>query len=178
MLLRLLLLCAAELLAAVLSCSIFAFVSGLGPLNPLISFKGLNLTWPESVWMWVTGEHACNQTYTGLLAHTAAGCCSPGVAPQRTVGGHRARSRLRRSCCCRGCTACRHTGQPPRRLQASEDENIGDIMARVEQVEEERQKQANVNDDTLNQLAKKQEQKKGETRALKDTNSGGGRANV
>lgn len=51
--------CAAELLAAVLSCSIFAFVSGLGPLNPFSSFHDLNLTWPEAMWMWVTGETIC-----------------------------------------------------------------------------------------------------------------------
>lgn len=113
----------AELLAAVLSCSIFAFVSGLGPLNPLTSFKELNLTWAESMRMWITG-------------------------------------------------------QPPKRLQASEDENIGDIMARVEQVEGERRRQANVNDGVLNELAKKQEQKKGEIRALKDTSSGGGNGDV
>jgi hypothetical protein len=46
----------AQLLAAVLSCSIFAFVSGWGPLMPLQSMQALNLSWIESLWMWVTGS--------------------------------------------------------------------------------------------------------------------------
>jgi hypothetical protein len=31
-------------------------VSGLGPLNPLTSMEKLGLTWPEAVFMWLTGE--------------------------------------------------------------------------------------------------------------------------
>lgn len=46
----------AQLLAALLACSIFAFVSGWGPLMPLQSMKSLNLTYMEAVWMWVTGS--------------------------------------------------------------------------------------------------------------------------
>lgn len=38
-----------------LACSIFAFVSGWGPLMPLTSMKTLNLTYMESLWMWATG---------------------------------------------------------------------------------------------------------------------------
>lgn len=51
------------------------------------------------------------------------------------------------------------TGQPPSRLQTSEDENIQDVMSRVQQVENERQKQNNMNDSLLNELAEKQEGK-------------------
>lgn len=46
----------AHLLASVLACSIFAFVSGWGPLMPFQSYKELNISWPEALWMWVTGE--------------------------------------------------------------------------------------------------------------------------
>lgn len=46
----------AQLLAAVLSCSIFAFVSGWGPLMPLQSMKSLSLNPIEAVTMWVTGS--------------------------------------------------------------------------------------------------------------------------
>lgn len=45
----------AELLASLLACSIFAFVSGWGPLNPYMSTKQLDLSWPEAIRMWVTG---------------------------------------------------------------------------------------------------------------------------
>jgi hypothetical protein len=48
----------AQLLASVLACSIFAFVSGWGPLMPLKSYKELNISWPEAMHMWVTGEAA------------------------------------------------------------------------------------------------------------------------
>jgi hypothetical protein len=46
----------AHLLAAVLACSIFAFVSGWGPLSPFQSMKTLGITWNEAVTMWITGE--------------------------------------------------------------------------------------------------------------------------
>ena len=42
--------------AAILACSVFAFVSGLGPLNPYQSYKEFGLKWHESVEMWVTGS--------------------------------------------------------------------------------------------------------------------------
>lgn len=46
----------AQLLAAILACSIFAFVSGWGPLSPLSSPKKLGITYAEAVRMWITGE--------------------------------------------------------------------------------------------------------------------------
>jgi len=46
----------AQLLAAFVACCIFAFVSGLGPLNPLTSQKKLGLTYREAVFMWITGS--------------------------------------------------------------------------------------------------------------------------
>ncbi|WIA38461.1 hypothetical protein OEZ86_001784 [Tetradesmus obliquus] len=46
----------AHLLAAVLACSIFAFVSGWGPLSPFQSMKQLGLSWNEAVLMWITGS--------------------------------------------------------------------------------------------------------------------------
>ena len=46
----------AQLFAAFVACCIFAFVSGLGPLNPLTSQKKLGLTYREAVFMWITGE--------------------------------------------------------------------------------------------------------------------------
>ena len=46
----------AELFAALCACFIFAFVSGLGPLNPLTSMRKLRLSLPEAVMMMVTGE--------------------------------------------------------------------------------------------------------------------------
>jgi len=45
----------AHITAAVLACSVFVLVSGLGPLNPYASIGRLGLTVPESCWMWVTG---------------------------------------------------------------------------------------------------------------------------
>ena len=63
----------AQLLAAVLACSIFAFVSGWGPLMPLASMKVLNLTYIESMWMWATGsppkrfQHSGNESITDVL---------------------------------------------------------------------------------------------------------------
>jgi hypothetical protein len=46
----------AQLLAAALACSIFAFVSGWGPLMPLTSTKKLGLSYTEAIQMWVTGS--------------------------------------------------------------------------------------------------------------------------
>lgn len=45
----------AQLLAAILACSIFAFVSGWGPLAPIASPKRLGITYSEAVRMWITG---------------------------------------------------------------------------------------------------------------------------
>jgi hypothetical protein len=49
----------AQIMAATCACCIFAFVSGLGPLNPLISMGKLGLSWPESINMWLTGGCGC-----------------------------------------------------------------------------------------------------------------------
>lgn len=63
----------AQLLAAVLACSIFAFVSGWGPLSPLTSMQQLNLTYIEAVWMWITGsppqrfQHSGKENITDVL---------------------------------------------------------------------------------------------------------------
>lgn len=46
----------AQLLAALLACSIFAFVSGWGPLFPMTSMKQLDLSYMEAVMMWATGS--------------------------------------------------------------------------------------------------------------------------
>eukprot|EP00882_Tetradesmus_deserticola_P007573 GHRQ01007976.1.p1 GENE.GHRQ01007976.1~~GHRQ01007976.1.p1 ORF type:complete len:324 (-),score=45.32 GHRQ01007976.1:1372-2343(-) len=53
----------AQLLAALLACSIFAFVSGWGPLSPLQSTKQLSLSWREAVLMWVTGKQPALDQY-------------------------------------------------------------------------------------------------------------------
>lgn len=104
----------AQLLASVLACSIFAFVSGWGPLMPLKSYKELNISWPEALHMWMTG-------------------------------------------------------QPPKRLQGSEDENIQDVMARVEKVTEDRENERLSHDPQYKKLAQKQEQ-------LRASEQGGGDA--
>jgi hypothetical protein len=46
----------AELLAALLACSIFAFVSGWGPLNPYKSMREFDMTFPEAVRMFLLGK--------------------------------------------------------------------------------------------------------------------------
>jgi hypothetical protein len=56
----------AQLLAAVLACSIFAFVSGWGPLSPMYSMSELNLTYAEAVKMWVTGSPPRRFRQTGV----------------------------------------------------------------------------------------------------------------
>ena len=45
-----------QIFASCLSCFIFAFVSGLGPLHPLTSRKKLGLSNAEAVRMWMTGS--------------------------------------------------------------------------------------------------------------------------
>jgi hypothetical protein len=47
----------AQLFAALCACCIFAFVSGLGPLNPLTSQEKFGLTYKEAMYMWITGKH-------------------------------------------------------------------------------------------------------------------------
>eukprot|EP00878_Enallax_costatus_P023408 GHUV01024897.1.p1 GENE.GHUV01024897.1~~GHUV01024897.1.p1 ORF type:complete len:242 (+),score=56.38 GHUV01024897.1:851-1576(+) len=55
----------AQLLAAILACSIFAFVSGWGPLNPYQSSTELNLTWHEAIKLWVTGSPPARLRFDG-----------------------------------------------------------------------------------------------------------------
>jgi hypothetical protein len=63
----------AQLLAALLACSIFGFVSGWGPLSPLTSVSQLNLGWGEAVKMWFTGtppkrfQHSGKENITDVL---------------------------------------------------------------------------------------------------------------
>lgn len=63
----------AQLLAAVLACSIFALVSNWGPLMPLTSVKQLNLTYSEASMMWLTGsppkrfQHSGKENITDVL---------------------------------------------------------------------------------------------------------------
>jgi hypothetical protein len=45
-----------QVLASLLACAIFAFVSGLGPLHPFTSRKKLGLSQAEAIRMWVTGS--------------------------------------------------------------------------------------------------------------------------
>jgi hypothetical protein len=51
----------AHLLAAILACSIFAFVSGWGPLSPLQSTSQLGISLNEAVMMWITGESTASE---------------------------------------------------------------------------------------------------------------------
>jgi len=46
----------AQLAAAVLACSVFAFVSGPGPLNPYTAMADLELSWYEALAMWLSGS--------------------------------------------------------------------------------------------------------------------------
>jgi hypothetical protein len=140
----------AQLLAACLSCSIFAFVSGWGPLNPLVSFRDLNLTWPEAMRMWVTGAwRASTRLRVGSWrcvkgARTAPWCRRRGPETPGVVAA---------------AAAAVPAGQPPSRLQTSDDENIQDVMSRVEKVQEERKEQRDLNSNVMNELADKQERK-------------------
>ena len=71
----------AQLLASVLACSIFAFVSGWGPLMPIKSYKELNISWPEAVWMWITGTCSTAAQNMGTLqVHVRMGLPSSAVA--------------------------------------------------------------------------------------------------
>ncbi|CAE8596749.1 unnamed protein product [Polarella glacialis] len=45
----------AQLAAALLACSLFAFVSGAGPLNPFTSTRTLRLRWHEAIWLMISG---------------------------------------------------------------------------------------------------------------------------
>ncbi|WIA18173.1 hypothetical protein OEZ85_009647 [Tetradesmus obliquus] len=73
----------AHILAAVLACSIFAFVSGWGPLSPFQSMKQLCIPWHQAVVMWMTGSppscltHADGeQTINDVLANKPGGKCA------------------------------------------------------------------------------------------------------
>lgn len=46
----------AQLVAAVLACAVFAYVSGWGPLAPMKSKKDYGLTHAEAINMWLTGS--------------------------------------------------------------------------------------------------------------------------
>jgi hypothetical protein len=71
----------AELLAALLACSVFAFVSGFGPLNPFKSTREFGLTWSEALRMWATGALLYMTGNAGItLVSAACGCmhvCMP-----------------------------------------------------------------------------------------------------
>ncbi|CAJ1419369.1 unnamed protein product [Effrenium voratum] len=55
----------AQALAAVFAMSVFAFVSGLGPLNPRMSKNALGLSWPEAMFLWITGSPPSRMQVTG-----------------------------------------------------------------------------------------------------------------
>mmetsp|Transcript_38286 Transcript_38286/g.123159 ORF Transcript_38286/g.123159 Transcript_38286/m.123159 type:complete len:341 (-) Transcript_38286:229-1251(-) len=54
-----------QVAAAALSCSVFAFVSGLGPLNPYTSSRTLHLEWHEAMFVWMTGSPPKRLRHTG-----------------------------------------------------------------------------------------------------------------
>mmetsp|Transcript_74340 Transcript_74340/g.174427 ORF Transcript_74340/g.174427 Transcript_74340/m.174427 type:complete len:334 (+) Transcript_74340:68-1069(+) len=54
-----------QFVAALLAMSVFAFVSGLGPLNPWLARRALNLSWPEAVYLWITGSPPSRLQKTG-----------------------------------------------------------------------------------------------------------------
>ena len=56
---------AGECLAALFAMSVFAFVSGLGPLNPWMARRALNLSIPESYYLWITGSPPARWQKTG-----------------------------------------------------------------------------------------------------------------
>mmetsp|Transcript_90515 Transcript_90515/g.290162 ORF Transcript_90515/g.290162 Transcript_90515/m.290162 type:complete len:262 (+) Transcript_90515:52-837(+) len=45
-----------QIAAAMGACCIFAFVSGLGPLNPQVSVRMFDLSWREAIWVWIMGS--------------------------------------------------------------------------------------------------------------------------
>ncbi|CAJ1399548.1 unnamed protein product [Effrenium voratum] len=55
----------AQMLAAVFAMSVFAFVSGLGPLNPRVAKSALGLSWPEAMFLWITGSPPSRLQVTG-----------------------------------------------------------------------------------------------------------------
>eukprot|EP00933_Yihiella_yeosuensis_P029950 TRINITY_DN235_c0_g1_i2.p1 TRINITY_DN235_c0_g1~~TRINITY_DN235_c0_g1_i2.p1 ORF type:complete len:363 (-),score=60.34 TRINITY_DN235_c0_g1_i2:390-1400(-) len=55
----------AQLVAAILACLVFAFVSGFGPLSPFVSKRALDLSWPEAVYLWITGSPPSRLRKTG-----------------------------------------------------------------------------------------------------------------
>ena len=54
-----------EFLAALFSMSVFAFVSGLGPLNPWMAKRAFHLSFPEACYLWVTGSPPSRLQKTG-----------------------------------------------------------------------------------------------------------------
>ncbi|CAE7663450.1 AQP4 [Symbiodinium pilosum] len=56
---------AGQFVAAILAMSVFAFVSGLGPLNPWIAKRALKLSWPEAIYLWITGSPPSRLQKTG-----------------------------------------------------------------------------------------------------------------
>mmetsp|Transcript_63520 Transcript_63520/g.149171 ORF Transcript_63520/g.149171 Transcript_63520/m.149171 type:complete len:330 (-) Transcript_63520:218-1207(-) len=54
-----------QFVAAMLAMSVFAFVSGAGPLNPWIAKKAMGLSWPEAVYLWITGSPPSRLQVTG-----------------------------------------------------------------------------------------------------------------
>ncbi|CAE7358165.1 Aqp8 [Symbiodinium natans] len=54
-----------QFVAAMLAMSVFAFVSGLGPLNPWVAKRALSLSWPEAVYLWITGSPPSRLQKTG-----------------------------------------------------------------------------------------------------------------
>jgi len=56
---------AGQALAAVFAMSVFAFVSGLGPLNPWMAKRALQLSFPEAAYLWITGSPPSRLQKTG-----------------------------------------------------------------------------------------------------------------
>ena len=56
---------AGQCLAALFAMSVFAFVSGLGPLNPWMAKRALQLSFPEAVYLWITGSPPSRLQKTG-----------------------------------------------------------------------------------------------------------------
>ena len=54
-----------QILAAIFAMSVFAFVSGFGPLNPWVAKKAFKLSWPEAIYMWLTGSPPSRLQKTG-----------------------------------------------------------------------------------------------------------------
>eukprot|EP00438_Fugacium_kawagutii_P000744 Skav220488 [mRNA] locus=scaffold591:162405:164753:+ [translate_table: standard] len=54
-----------EFLAAVFAMSVFAFVSGLGPLNPWMARAAFGLSFSEACYLWITGSPPARLQKTG-----------------------------------------------------------------------------------------------------------------